>query len=116
MPPRASAQKRQSVNAACLAMNALGINQGTSGNISVRDGEGLLITPTSMPYDMMKPGDIVEMRLDAASSAADARQANGVFISTFCARDPTSARSFTPIPPIARRWPSWGGAFRRSIT
>jgi L-fuculose-phosphate aldolase len=29
--------------------NALGINQGASGNISLRHGEGLLITPTSTP-------------------------------------------------------------------
>jgi L-fuculose-phosphate aldolase len=60
----ASIEKRQSVIDACLAMNALGINQGTSGNISLRDGDGLLITPTSMPYDAMKPEDIVEMHLD----------------------------------------------------
>ncbi len=64
MPSRASVQKRQSIIDACRAMNALGINQGTSGNISLREGDGLLITPTSMPYDLMKPADIVEMRLD----------------------------------------------------
>jgi L-fuculose-phosphate aldolase len=45
-------------------MNALGINQGTSGNISVREGEGMLITPTSFPYDAMTAEDIIEMRLD----------------------------------------------------
>ncbi len=45
-------------------MNALGINKGTSGNISLRDGEGFLITPTSMPYDLMQPEDIIEMRFD----------------------------------------------------
>ena len=38
--------KRRSIIDACLRMNALGINQGTSGNISVRHGDGLLITPT----------------------------------------------------------------------
>ncbi len=45
-------------------MNALGINQGTSGNISLREGEGMLITPTSLPYDAMTAEDIIEMRLD----------------------------------------------------
>ena len=35
--------KRQSIIDACLRMNALGINQGTSGNIRVRHGDGLLI-------------------------------------------------------------------------
>ncbi len=60
----AARKKRQSIIDACRAMNALGINQGTSGNISLREGEGMLITPTSMPYDAMTPDDIIEMRLD----------------------------------------------------
>lgn len=59
------ALKREIV-AACLAMNARGINQGTSGNISARVEEGLLITPSGVPYDEMKPSDIVPMRLDGS--------------------------------------------------
>lgn len=47
-------------------MNARGINQGTSGNISIRDGERVLITPTSVPYDAMQPEDIVEMKFDGS--------------------------------------------------
>jgi L-fuculose-phosphate aldolase len=57
---------RREIVAACLAMNARGINQGTSGNISARVEEGLLITPSGIPYDEMKPGDIVPMRLDGS--------------------------------------------------
>jgi len=45
-------------------MNALGINQGTSGNISVRHDGGLLITPTSVPYDAMTVEQIVFMTMD----------------------------------------------------
>jgi len=63
--------KRQSIISACLQMNHLGINQGTSGNISLRHEDGLLITPTSTPYDAMKPEQIVFMTLDGAF---DARQ------------------------------------------
>ncbi|AWD22251.1 class II aldolase/adducin family protein [Fuscovulum blasticum] len=48
----------------CRKMNATGLNQGTSGNLSVRHGAGLLITPSSMPYDGMQPEDIVEMAWD----------------------------------------------------
>jgi L-fuculose-phosphate aldolase len=59
-------EKRQAIINACLEMNALNINQGTSGNISVRHGDGLLITPTSMPYNTMNPEDIVEMHLDGS--------------------------------------------------
>ncbi len=41
------------------AMNASGINQGTSGNLSVRHGDGMLITPTAMDYAGLSTGDIV---------------------------------------------------------
>jgi L-fuculose-phosphate aldolase len=64
MLTEAAKEKRQSIIDACRSMNALGVNQGTSGNISLRDGEGFLITPTSMPYDLMQPEDIIEMRFD----------------------------------------------------
>jgi L-fuculose-phosphate aldolase len=57
-------EKRQAVIDACRRMNALGINQGTSGNISLRHRDGLLITPTSVPYDAMKPEQIVFMAMD----------------------------------------------------
>jgi L-fuculose-phosphate aldolase len=58
--------KRQAIIDACRRMNALGINQGTSGNISVRHDDGLLITPTSVPYEQMRPEQIVFMRMDGS--------------------------------------------------
>lgn len=48
----------------CRKMNASGLNQGTAGNLSARHGSGFLITPSSMPYDVMQPEDIVEMAWD----------------------------------------------------
>jgi L-fuculose-phosphate aldolase len=36
-------------------MNRRGINQGTSGNISVRAGDRMIITPSGVPYDRMTP-------------------------------------------------------------
>jgi L-fuculose-phosphate aldolase len=62
--------KRQSIIDACLRMNALGINQGTSGNISLRHDGGMLITPTGMPYEAMQPEQIVFMNLDGAPDAS----------------------------------------------
>lgn len=44
-------------------MNALGINQGNSGNISVRSGSAMLITPSATPYDTMQPDDIASLDL-----------------------------------------------------
>lgn len=48
----------------CRRMNASGINQGTAGNLSVRNPEGFLITPTSLPYDLMQADDLVQMYFD----------------------------------------------------
>jgi L-fuculose-phosphate aldolase len=61
--------KRQSVIEACREMNRLGINQGTSGNISLRHEDGMLITPTSVPYETMQPEQIVFMKLDGGLDA-----------------------------------------------
>jgi len=46
------------------AMNGLGLNQGVSGNLSLRNGDTILITPSGMSYDTCRPGDIVQMDLD----------------------------------------------------
>lgn len=54
---------RKGIIEACRSMNALGINQGTSGNISARHGDAMLITPTGVPYDQLKPADIAAMTL-----------------------------------------------------
>jgi len=50
---------RQDIIDACRRMNACGINQGTSGNVAVRWRDGLLITPSGLPYERMAPEDIV---------------------------------------------------------
>jgi L-fuculose-phosphate aldolase len=58
--------KRQSIIDACLRMNQSGINQGTSGNISLRHDGGMLITPSGTPYEAMQPEQIVFMNLDGS--------------------------------------------------
>ena len=63
-------EKRQSIVDACRSMNTLGINQGTSGNISLRHESGLLITPTSFPYENMHPDQIVFMGMDGSFDPA----------------------------------------------
>jgi L-fuculose-phosphate aldolase len=57
---------RQDLIATCREMNASGLNQGTSGNVSHRIEGGMLITPTSMSYAEMQPSDIVEMDFDGS--------------------------------------------------
>lgn len=48
------------------AMNARRINSGTSGNVSARLGDGILITPSGVPYDELGPADLIVMDGDAA--------------------------------------------------
>ncbi len=49
--------------AQCRTMNAAGLNLGTAGNISVRIGDKMLITPSAVPYDALKPPMIAAMPL-----------------------------------------------------
>jgi len=55
---------REQVIDTALAMARLGINQGTSGNVSARWRDGLLITPSGMPYDTLSPERIAWLPLD----------------------------------------------------
>ena len=55
---------RQEIIDRCREMNANGINQGTSGNISARFGGRMLISPSAVPYDEMTPEMIASMALD----------------------------------------------------
>ncbi len=57
---------RREIIDACLQMNGLGINQGTSGNISARIAGGFLISPSAIPYDRTSPSQIVPVRLDGS--------------------------------------------------
>ena len=52
---------RDTIVQACKAMNAQGLNHGMSGNISVRCGARMLITPTAMSYDAMVGADMASM-------------------------------------------------------
>jgi L-fuculose-phosphate aldolase len=64
MTDRDEAADRAAMVETCRRMNASGINQGTAGNLSLRRGDGFLITPSSLPYDAMTPDDIVSMAFD----------------------------------------------------
>jgi L-fuculose-phosphate aldolase len=63
---------REQLLATARTMNSQGVNQGTSGNVSVRDGEGFLITPSALAYDQCRPEDVVW--LDRAGHAQGNRK------------------------------------------
>src|SRR4051794_29801413 len=52
---------RRAIVDAARAMNALRINQGTSGNVSARHGEHMYITPSGVDYATLRPSLIARM-------------------------------------------------------
>ena len=56
-----SADLRGQLVATARAMNEGGFNLGTSGNLSARHRDGLLITPSGLAYEAMSADDIVAL-------------------------------------------------------
>jgi len=46
-----------------------GLNKGTSGNVSVRDGDGFLITPSGMAVEEMSANSMVHVQFDGQHEA-----------------------------------------------
>ena len=57
-------QQRQQLVEVARQTNACGVNQGTSGNLSLRIEGGLLITPSSLPYEQMEAPDLVAISFE----------------------------------------------------
>lgn len=51
----------------------LGLNHGTTGNVSVRSGQGMLITPTGTPWDRLAAEDMVDASLDGQPAPGQGR-------------------------------------------
>jgi L-fuculose-phosphate aldolase len=59
-------RQRRAIVDACRNLTPLGINQGKSGNISLRVKGGFLISPSGIAYDRLTPSDVVFMRVDGS--------------------------------------------------
>jgi len=72
--PPAQQALREEIIATCRRLAAAGLNQGTSGNISVRldpaAGGGCLLTPTSLDYAAMTPADLVHLGADGTATGS----------------------------------------------
>jgi L-fuculose-phosphate aldolase len=55
---------REQLLATTRKLSELGLNRGTAGNVSVREGDGLLVTPSGMTVEAMTPHDMVLMNFD----------------------------------------------------
>jgi L-fuculose-phosphate aldolase len=55
---------REQAVAAVRRLDALGMNRGSTGNLSLRAGDGMLVTPTGMGADDLRPQDLVWLGWD----------------------------------------------------
>ncbi|KIF70461.1 fuculose phosphate aldolase [Streptomyces sp. AcH 505] len=62
-------QAWQDVVATARRTAAEGLVVGTSGNVSARVGDLVLVTPSAVPYDRLTPDDTVAVRLDGEQVA-----------------------------------------------
>lgn len=58
-----SAGKRESIRRAMVSLVETGLNRGASGNISVRDGDAMLVTPSGVPPTEIRPEEMARMPL-----------------------------------------------------
>jgi L-fuculose-phosphate aldolase len=63
-PETADGTIRTDIVAAMRDLLTLGLSQGTSGNVSVRAGDGFLVTPSGIPAETLRLEDIVAMQFD----------------------------------------------------
>ncbi len=59
-----NAHLREQILATCRKLESTGLNRGTSGNVSARVREGMLITPSGQPVETMTPASLVTLSLD----------------------------------------------------
>jgi L-fuculose-phosphate aldolase len=69
-----STKARQQLIDYAQQLNSSGLSVGMSGNISVRCDEGLLITPSAVDYQQLRPKDIVLLEPFGAVTANQNRQ------------------------------------------
>ena len=60
---------RAGVVAVMRAMDARGLNRGTSGNVSARLGEAMLVSPSGVPPERLTPDAVVRVEADGSTPA-----------------------------------------------
>lgn len=65
---------RQALLEAARELQRLAMNFGTAGNLSLRSPDGMLITPSGVPYAELDEPDLVAMALDGSVAQADSRR------------------------------------------
>jgi L-ribulose-5-phosphate 4-epimerase len=84
---------RAEIIAAGREMLRLGLVAGTSGNLSARDGDRVLITPSGLPYWEMEEDDVVALSLDGevVSGTREPSSERRVHLAVYAARPDAGA-------------------------
>jgi L-fuculose-phosphate aldolase len=62
-----SLRLREELMATARRMSELGLTPGMSGNVSVRSGDGMLITPSGLAYASLVADDAVALKMDGTA-------------------------------------------------
>ena len=57
---------REEILATCRHLDSIGLNRGTSGNVSCREGDYFLITPSGIPVALLDSKSIVAVNFDGS--------------------------------------------------
>lgn len=60
---------RAAIVGQCQAMDAAGLSPGSAGNISARFGDAMLITPSAVPYERLRPELLTTMPINGEYGA-----------------------------------------------
>jgi L-fuculose-phosphate aldolase len=100
---------REAVVRYALEMSERGLTIGTSGNVSARVDEGAIITPSTMPYEVITPADTVLMDLDGTVLPDDG--VNEVFASVEHKVHLACYRARPDVGAVIHAHPTVGSAF-----
>lgn len=67
------ARQRAEIIAVAQSLDAAGLMPNKSGNVSCRSEHGFLITPSGLPYDSLKIGQVVEVGMDEEPQQGEPR-------------------------------------------
>ncbi len=71
---------RRQIVAECLGLERDGLLSGTAGNVSVRVGDLVAITPSGMPYRNVEAADVPVMALDGAVVEGERRPSSELYL------------------------------------
>jgi L-fuculose-phosphate aldolase len=117
----ADAALREDIVQACRGMISAGLTRGTSGNVSARAADGMIITPSAVPFDELEPEQLlfVPLALDTVDpDTVEFDTASGLRFSTEWRLHAAILRARPEIGAVLHAHPPYGTALaclRRDI-